>query len=408
MYGLVLEGGGAKGSYQIGACKALKEIGVEIGAVAGTSIGALNGALFVQDELEKAYEIWNDISISQLFDIEENRLEELRNMEISPDSILYFAKKAREVMHSRGLDITLVNRLLNDIIDENKLRNSKMKFGIVTISISDMKPLELFLEDIPEGKVVDYLLASANLPAFKQQKLDGKHFLDGGFYDNLPINMLIKKGYKDLIAIRTNAIGRTRRLVDSEAKVTYITSEQNLGRMLDFNKEQSRVNLLWGYFDTIKQFKGLVGRKYYIEPSGDEEFFVRVLTLPGEERILSVGEFLGFANMPWRRLLFEHIIPRLIVLLELKKDCKYEDIVVGVCEIIAEDKGLDKFMIYKFNSFLDEIRKKYVRKVFTSENRHLPAFLKQTEVLSRTSREKILREIIYELFDDFFAKPEFE
>ena len=69
MFGLVLEGGGAKGSYQIGACKALLEMGVEIGAVAGTSIGALNGAMIVQGELEKAYELWYNISPSQVFDI---------------------------------------------------------------------------------------------------------------------------------------------------------------------------------------------------------------------------------------------------------------------------------------------------------------------------------------------------
>jgi len=44
-YGLALEGGGARGAYQIGAWKALKEAGVKINAVAGTSVGALNGAL---------------------------------------------------------------------------------------------------------------------------------------------------------------------------------------------------------------------------------------------------------------------------------------------------------------------------------------------------------------------------
>ena len=43
--GLVLEGGGAKGAYEIGACKALEEIGINITAVTGTSVGALNGAL---------------------------------------------------------------------------------------------------------------------------------------------------------------------------------------------------------------------------------------------------------------------------------------------------------------------------------------------------------------------------
>ena len=38
-YGVVLDGGGARGAYQIGAWKALKEAGIRIHAVAGTSVG---------------------------------------------------------------------------------------------------------------------------------------------------------------------------------------------------------------------------------------------------------------------------------------------------------------------------------------------------------------------------------
>ena len=49
-YGIVLDGGGARGAYQIGAWKALKEAGVKINAVAGTSVGALNGALICMDD----------------------------------------------------------------------------------------------------------------------------------------------------------------------------------------------------------------------------------------------------------------------------------------------------------------------------------------------------------------------
>ena len=74
MYALVLEGGGAKGSYQIGACKALKELGIDFVAVAGTSIGALNGAMVVQDQLDKAYEIWYNITPAQIFNLEEEGL----------------------------------------------------------------------------------------------------------------------------------------------------------------------------------------------------------------------------------------------------------------------------------------------------------------------------------------------
>ena len=60
-YGLVLEGGGAKGAWQIGAWKALKEAGVKIRGVAGTSVGALNGALICMGDLERAENLWKNI-----------------------------------------------------------------------------------------------------------------------------------------------------------------------------------------------------------------------------------------------------------------------------------------------------------------------------------------------------------
>ena len=52
-YGLVFDGGGARGAYQIGAWRALSEAGVKISAVAGTSVGALNGALVCMGDLGK-------------------------------------------------------------------------------------------------------------------------------------------------------------------------------------------------------------------------------------------------------------------------------------------------------------------------------------------------------------------
>ena len=71
-YGLVLEGGGAKGAYQIGAWKALKEAGVKIRGVAGTSVGALNGALVCMGDVERAENLWKDISNSMVMDEDAN------------------------------------------------------------------------------------------------------------------------------------------------------------------------------------------------------------------------------------------------------------------------------------------------------------------------------------------------
>ncbi len=402
MYGLVLEGGGAKGSYQIGACRGLQQLGVEIGAVAGTSIGALNGAMIVQGELEKAYQLWYNISPSQVFDIEEARLEELRNLEISHDGIIYFMKKAKEIAQSKGLDITFIKKLLNEIIDEKRLRDSRMSFGFVTVSLSDMKPLELFLEDIPQGKVTEYLLASANLPAFKQEKIDGKHFMDGGFYDNLPLNMLVNKGYKNIIAIRTKALGRTRKITDSNVKVKYIASDDYLGRILDFNTNQSRYNLQLGYYDVIRSFKGLKGRKYYIEPIGDEELFLNFLLAPGEKAILKLGESLGLKGIPYRRLLFEYIIPKLALLLEVGKESNYEELVIAILELIALDQEVERFKIYTFHRFLEEIRMGFDRMVKKeADSLRLPTFVRQSDVLSRAVKDRIVREMVGDLYGEY-------
>lgn len=50
-YGLILAGGGAKGAYQIGAWKAMRELDIEFEAIAGASIGAINGAMIAQGDL---------------------------------------------------------------------------------------------------------------------------------------------------------------------------------------------------------------------------------------------------------------------------------------------------------------------------------------------------------------------
>ena len=61
-----------------------------------------------------------------------------------------------------------------ELIDEEKIRSSGKDFGIVSVSLTDFKPLEIYIENIPLGQLVEYLLASAYLPVFKTERIDGK------------------------------------------------------------------------------------------------------------------------------------------------------------------------------------------------------------------------------------------
>src|SRR4029079_36871 len=68
--GLVLTGGGAKGAYQVGCWKALRQAGItQFKAIAGTSVGAMNAVLIAGDELEPAEAAWSEIHWNEVITI---------------------------------------------------------------------------------------------------------------------------------------------------------------------------------------------------------------------------------------------------------------------------------------------------------------------------------------------------
>lgn len=173
-YSLVLEGGGAKGAYQIGAVKALLENGFEFDTITGTSIGAINAAYLAQGKFKEIYQLWKTLSFADLFDLEREQMEQLMNLNFDLDQIKYLSKKLGQFIKEKGMDTTKIRKIMESTLDEKELRRSDIQFGLVTVCLSDMKPQELFLNEIPEGKLIDYLMATSNLPVFQRAKIDEK------------------------------------------------------------------------------------------------------------------------------------------------------------------------------------------------------------------------------------------
>ena len=68
---LVLAGGGARGSYQVGVWKALMELDWHPQIITGTSVGSLNGAMFVLDLYEVARDMWLTIRSKDVMELPE-------------------------------------------------------------------------------------------------------------------------------------------------------------------------------------------------------------------------------------------------------------------------------------------------------------------------------------------------
>lgn len=390
MYGLVLEGGGAKGAYHVGAYKALRELNIEIGGIAGTSIGAINGAMMVQGDYDLLEKVWYSINSYELFDLN------LQDVNFS-----YLLHQSKEILSNRGLDTTKIRELFDTYIDEDKIRKSNIDFGIVTINLTDKKSMELLKEDIPQGKLVDFLIASANLPAFKIEEMDGKKYLDGGFYNNLPIDILANKGYKDIIAVRTMAMGVVRKVKIKNINVTYIQPVESLGSVLgslDFNRERAEGYIKLGYFDAMKVFKKLRGYKYYITPF-EGNFINILLDFYNEyiEKLIYVGSFLGYEDICHDRMFFEKILPRLETILDMRGKNDYQDICIRFIENIAEKYEIERFKIYKAEEFFRLTIEKF-REDPTKFIKNVPNFVKHNKILSLAVKDDLIIEIFAELF----------
>lgn len=275
-YGLVLDGGGARGAYQIGAWKALHEAGVRIRGIAGTSVGALNGALICMGDVDEAEHIWKEMTFSKVMDVDDDWMERLFQKEVPMRELL---KELMLRLRDGGIDVTPLKDLIHNVLDEDRIRSAGIDFSLLTFSLSDMKELDLTLDEIPEGLLADFLLASACLLGFKNEPLHGKTYLDGGVINNVPLNSLVKRGYRDIIAVRIYGPGREPRVrLDQGTQVYEIAPRVHLGSIIEFQGKRSRQNLKIGYYDAKRMVYGLKGLIYYIDSDRDEEEYTTMLS----------------------------------------------------------------------------------------------------------------------------------
>lgn len=406
MKSVALEGGSSKGAYHLGVMKALFERGYKFDAVVGTSIGAFNAAMIVQGDFEVCYNFWKNVQPETLFDIDNQFMEDLIDKNISKDMIEYASNEAKKIISNRGINTDKLRKVLDMYIDEDKIRNSKMDFGLVTIELDGIKtnPIEIFKEDIPYGKIKDYIMASANLPVFRTEDLDGKIFIDGGFYDNCPLRLLESKGYNDLIAVRVSPNRKLREPIKKETKFIEIKPIEPLGRGLIFNNKTIRENMLKGYFDRIKKIEGLKGNRYYIEGVSEDSFIKRLITY-SDEKIILFAKTKGIENMDPKRILFEKIIPETAEILKLGKEASYQDIFIALLEEVAYTRNINRFKIYTLDEFIECVKKSDIDDTNNSKIADLKSLaLKIVKPIEKitpiTFKESILKEFEKNILDD--------
>ena len=270
---LVLGGGGAKGAYEVGAIAALDELGIKAGSVFGTSVGALHAAMYAQGSMDAAAALWDNIRLSDVVSEESLAIaDDAENIFDHPEKLLEFITRYAQ---KKGVDVSPLMYILHKLIDEDKIRRSGVHLGIVTTRFPSLAMVEKRLEEMETGSLIDWLMASAScFPIFPMKQVGGDRYIDGGFCDNTPVEMAVRSGARDIVAIDIGK-HRSHTQYDRRPNITYIRTSQPLGGLLTLDSALSARNRILGYNDVMRAFGRMRGVSYSFDAVDAQALYAR-------------------------------------------------------------------------------------------------------------------------------------
>ena len=224
---LVVGGGGVKGMAHVGAWKAVEEAGFEVSEIIGTSIGALVGAT-----LAGGYG-WSDLV---------------------PRAV---ALRKRDIVSMNGRSL-----LVNGIRQTSIFHGDRfMTYVRETLPVQEWEelglPLSMNAVDLESGEMVwfgaggrtdvslsDAVYASCALPIFyPPAEIDGRHYVDGGVLDTLPIERAAERGAELIVAVDVGA-GETKDALETVSK-GMIAIHHRVFDIMSRTRRQARLRA-WG------------------------------------------------------------------------------------------------------------------------------------------------------------------
>ncbi|CCV63838.1 Phospholipase, patatin domain [Alteracholeplasma palmae J233] len=250
--GLALGGGGAKGSYQIGVLKALSEYGLldQVKIVSGTSIGALNATLVMgKMPYEHMVDFWKSMTNSTIYS---------SLVRYKDDRLGFF-------------DQTIMYKQLIKQQDIAYVKESPIEGYVVLSKTSSQRMITQLNKKIVESKIVHlnkikdpykYVLASASVPIiFGPTKIGEDLFVDGGLVDNLPVEILIKKGCDIVFTVGLRPDYSFDTFKDNSIIIDF-SPPQKIGKtiltMLNFNPKYIEDRIKMGYTYTKQVLDSLI------------------------------------------------------------------------------------------------------------------------------------------------------
>lgn len=289
--GLVFAGGGGKGAYEIGIWKYLHETGLEqyVRAVSGTSVGALNAALFIGSTYEMAESVWLNISKSKI----------LSPKKVTMDDVVSFIKSEGlfavintlyqnpiEAMISAGMhglenlsfaylkfihSDSFFSRdglidIINKGVDFYRIAHSDIPCFVTCLKYPGFTINRFIINNYVQKDIITLLLASSAIPmVFPKEEFEGDKYCDGGvplIGDNIPIEPIYNEGIEYILVVHLTQDTIIDKNKYPNSKIIEIIPSKDLGNALtgtmDFTSAGSQKRIDLGYNDAKKALQPFI------------------------------------------------------------------------------------------------------------------------------------------------------
>lgn len=205
---MVLGGGGVLGAVEVGMLRALVEAGVRPELVLGTSIGAMNGAVYAALPAEEAADrldaMWRSPDAQEVFSSGPvRRLRELARTGVA----LHSAEPLR--------------RALTEVLGDRRIEDLRVRFMCCAANVEDAA--EHWFD---EGPVVEAVLASSAVPGLLPPAvIHGRHYLDGGLVNSIPLGRAIHLGAERVFVLQVGRIDQPLRAPERPWEVGMVAFE---------------------------------------------------------------------------------------------------------------------------------------------------------------------------------------
>ena len=214
--GLVLGGGGARGSAHIGVIRALEEMRVPVDCVVGTSMGSLIGALYASGmSVEEMEETISGIDWNYLFNDATPRQDQPYRRKRDDEVYALFGPKIGIDKDASAISSGLVSgqkinfffeTLISERVDTRYFDRLPIPYRAVAADLVTGEAVVL-----EEGNLALAMRASMSVPAvFDPVVWEDRLLVDGGIVDNLPVNVARDLGADVVIAVDVGAGGLSK------------------------------------------------------------------------------------------------------------------------------------------------------------------------------------------------------